>query len=165
MRASRTKRSREMSKKNELTKNGGRSTIWEMARLVSGTLAEKIKACVTQGHSSGQPELSAAEDSRVFHFGRQMTTAQVEAAILAEGYEPDTIEKLRAYRKKHHDKRRPHLIVALGSCGIGRGVDRFHYTPFLCGNAVEHRPHLFWERRELLWNEKDRFLASRKSGT
>jgi hypothetical protein len=137
------------------------------------TLAEMVKACgldsrnvnsdITEEHFPVSPELFTSEGSKVFHFGRAMTTAQVEAAIRAEGYEPDPIEKLLAYGQDHPDEQRLYPIVALGSSWVDRYGDRG--VPCLYEGDGQRGLSLGWGGPEGRWFGYCRFLASRKSST
>lgn len=158
-----------------LNKGTGRKTIRKMAEMVVGsakpavrTLAgmivagryDRVHPDITEERFPVRPESFTAEGSKFFHFDRIMTTAEVEAAIRSEGYEPASIERLLAYGASHPEEQRKYPIVALGSSWVDPDGDRS--APYLGGYDRERSVDLHWGDPGDQWDEHCRFLASRK---
>ena len=92
------------------------------------------------------------------HYGKNMSTDAVLAAIDATGYRPATIEELLAFGAKYPDLQREFPIVALGSVWRGWGGNRG--VACLYGGDAGRGLHLDWLESD--WSEHYRFLVVRK---
>lgn len=104
------------------------------------------------------PALYTTVGCKPFHFNKRMKTAKVFAAIRAEGYEPDPIEKLLAYGEENPEEQRKYPIVGLGSSWVDPHGDRDF--PYLGECARGRSVSLDWGGLGSEWREDCRFLAS-----
>ena len=98
---------------------------------------------------------------KVFHFGQDMTTAEILIVIRKEGYGPAGLEPLLAYGKENPDEQRKHLIFAFGAFWVSQAGDR--YVPCLAGASDKRGLYLYGVNPGDRWYASSRFLAVRKS--
>ena len=92
------------------------------------------------------------------HYGKNMSTDAVLAAIDATGYRPATIEELLAFGAKYPELQREFPIVALGS--VWRGWHGLRLVACLDDWDGERDLDLIWTHGDRY--RHDRFLAVRK---
>lgn len=97
-------------------------------------------------------------ETRLFHFGRFISSEDAMRAIEVEGWEAAKIEHLLAFGAKYREEQRKYPIVGLGSsCTIGGS----RYVPCLDRGDVKRDLNL--DRWDVDWSFHFRFLAVRKA--
>lgn len=94
------------------------------------------------------------------HYGRAMTTREIEANLNRRGLRPATLAELLALGEQYPDLQRRFPVVALGSSWLyppGRRP-----FPYLFESAGKRNVYLCWLGPDHRWYD-DRFLAVRKS--
>ncbi len=90
--------------------------------------------------------------------GKNMTTAEIEAAIDRKGYRRATLAELLAWAVAKWNGK--DLVVALGSSWVN--PDGLRLVPYLYGGGDGRRLNLGWGHPENRWCEDDLFLVVRK---
>lgn len=135
------------------------SAIRTLADMLKAGRYDRVSLNITEEHFPVNPAIFTTEGSKLFHFNRCMNTAQIEAAIRSEHYEPDPIEKLLAYGAKNPEEQRKGLIVALlRSSWVYQEGDR--WVSYLYGNDRERYVGMGFSHPENRWYGNCRFLAS-----
>lgn len=143
-----------------MTEKAAQPIVCTLADMLAAGRYDKVNSNITGSNFPVRPALFTTEGSKLFRFKRGMTMAQVEAAIRAEGCEPDPIEKLLAYGAAHPEEQRKYLIVGGGSWWVSPLGDRF--VPYLCERDRERHVSLLWGGPKDQCCECFRFLASGK---
>ena len=106
------------------------------------------------------------DNTKVFHFGWEMTTAEVKVEIRKEGYEPAGLERLLAYVAENPEEQRKHPVIALGTFWVDpNGYPHVPYVPYLREDSGRRDLDLYWDVPGRRWDGVCRFLAVRKSGS
>lgn len=101
--------------------------------------------------------IRSTRDMALFHFGKNMSSEDAIARMVAEGYRPATIWELLAFARDNPDLQRRFPIVALGS---GAVIDGLHRVAFLYRDGSRRLFRLSWIDDG--WGDHCRFLAVRK---
>jgi hypothetical protein len=96
-------------------------------------------------------------DLILVHFGRDMTTEQVEAELEKQGLRAGKIEELLALGDKYPDIQREFPVISLGSSALFHG---YRNVPCISGRGSGRSLYLYW--RVNAWYDDCRFLAVRK---
>ena len=95
------------------------------------------------------------EETRLFHFDRVISSAEVEAEMAKEGWKPAKIWHLLFWGAKNPEEQKKYPIVALGS--VWRGL-----VPCLDWDDIDRERYLYLIRFDNEWDSDCRFLAVRK---
>ena len=142
---------------------GESGDITSLAEMIVAGNYDWVNDNITEKNFSIDPSRFTTENTKVFHFDKSMTTAEVERAIRKEGYEPAGLEHLLAYGAENPDEQRKHPIVALGACWVDPGGSR--HVPCLSRYGDKRDLDLNWDDPESRWDGVYRFLAVRKSSS
>lgn len=96
-------------------------------------------------------------ETRLFHFGRFISSEDAVKSIEADGWEAAKIEHLLAFGVKCPEEQRKYLIIGLGSSCT---IDGYRYVPYLGGGGGAKR-HLNLYPWDGDWDGDYRFLAAR----
>ncbi len=144
----------------------------KLADLIVGTAARTLAQMVAAGRYDWansdineknfkvSAERFTADGLEAIHFGKVMTTAQVEINLDRRGLRSAWIEELLAYGAENPEEQRKFPIVALGSSWVNPGGGRGVLD--LCGGGGRRGLSLRWGGPGCRWDADYRFLARRK---
>lgn len=94
---------------------------------------------------------------KIYYFGRNISSEDVVASMLAEGWDPAKLEHLLSFGEKYPDEQRKYPVIGLGSSCI---IDGSRLVPRLGCSATKRNLTLnHWNGD---WPGVFRFLAVRK---
>jgi len=100
-------------------------------------------------------QIKLDEETRLFHFGKDMSTETVKEEMDKEGWKPATIWHLLFFGIKNPEEQKKYPIIALGSVWRGLVAVLYWYD-------IDRRRRLGLSGLDCKWGGHCRFLAVRK---
>ena len=122
---------------------------------------DRVSCNISEKNFPIDPSRFTMDNTKVFHFGREITTEEVGVAVREEGYGSAGIEPLLVYGAENPEEQVKHPIAALGASWVGPNGNCG--IPYLHGYGGGRSLNLDWGGPESRWYEASRFLAVRKS--
>ena len=102
-------------------------------RIAAGRYNGHIHPQITEGNFPHDPKSVGEWEWKIFHFGRNILSKTTVAAMIADGWQPATLEHMLAFGAKYPDVQREGLVIGLGSSCVFGGCRRVSY---LCNYAA-----------------------------